>query len=30
MTVIEKNLEVEVVHGCCMGASDSILSALSW
>ena len=29
MTVIEKNLEVEVVNGCCTGVSDSILSAFS-
>ena len=25
----EKNLEVEVVHGCCTGVSSSILSAFS-
>ena len=26
MTVPEKNSEVEVVHGCCTGVSNSILS----
>ena len=26
---VTENLEVKVVHGCCMGVSDSILSAFS-
>ena len=30
MTVKEKNLEVEVVHGCFTGVNDSILSTFSW